>query len=400
MKRPLLDTEDALEQVTANTPRGRARVVALEDAAGLVLSAPILAATDQPPFPRSLMDGFAVRAVDDGCCVRCVGEVAAGMVPDMRVDPGTGVEIMTGAFCPPGSELVVKVEDVKRSGDHVELPAGLTRGQHLIQQGELCRAGEQVLPAGARLTPLAIGAAAGLGVSAVHVWERPTVAIITTGGELRRAGETLEAAQIHDANGPMLAAMARSAGAEVVLMLHAEDTPESLYAMIERAGEADILVFSGGVSMGRYDIVPEVLEAMGARLVFHKVRQKPGKPLLFAVAESQLIFGLPGTPLGSHLGFHRYVTAAIRGMTGRRVAVVPRVGRLACPLSYRSGRTLFRLARAGRSEGHWTVEPLRWRYSIDLVGPAMANSYIHLPDGEWDLERDEEVAFELIEEGL
>ena len=393
----LLDANDALELVMANTPRGRVRETTIEDALGLVLASPISAATDQPPFPRSLMDGFAVRTVDDGGRVRCIGEIAAGTVPELSVSRGTGVEIMTGAFCPPGSDLVVKVEDVKRMGDEVELPSGLEPGQHLIRQGELCLAGEQVIPAGTRLTPLAIGTAAGLGVPNVCVWERPTVAIVTTGGELRRAGETLDTAQIHDANGPMLAAMARTAGAEVVMRLHAEDTHESLEAVLERAGAADIIVFSGGVSMGRYDVIPEVLEAMGVRRVFHKVRQKPGKPLLFALAGKQLIFGLPGTPLGSHLGFHRYVTAAIREMTGRRGTVMRRVGRLDAPLSYRSNRPLYRLAHASRSGDRWTVNPLRWRYSIDLVGPALANCYLHLPAGARDLERDEDVSFELIE---
>ena len=396
----LLDTHDALELVIANTPRGRVRETAIEEALGLVLASPISAVTDQPPFPRSLMDGFAVRADDAGGRVRCIGEVAAGAMPDMRVSPGTCVEIMTGAYCPPGSEAVVKVEDAKRIGDFVDLPSGVIPGQHLIRQGELCSADEQVLPAGTRLTPLAIGAAAGLGASTVDVWERPAVAIVTTGGELRRAGEALATAQIHDANGPMLAAMARSVGAEVALRLHAEDTHESLDAVIQRAGEADIIVFSGGVSMGRHDIVPDVLDAMGARRVFHKVRQKPGKPLLFAVAGQQLIFGLPGTPLGSHLGFHRYVTAAIREMTGRGGTLVRRVGRLDGPLSYRSDRPLFRLARAIRGGDGWSVDPLRWRYSIDLVGPAQANGYLHLPEGAWDLSRGEEVTFELIEEGL
>lgn len=394
---PMLAADVALEQVIANTPGGRVRETTLDEAAGLVLAVPISAATDQPPFPRSLMDGFAVRADDEGRSVRCIGEMAAGAVPDMRVSPGTCVEIMTGAFCPPGSEAVVKVEDTRRSGDEVDLPSGLSMGQHLIRQGELCSAGEEVLPAGTRLTPLAIGTAAGLGLSTVRVWDRPTVAIVTTGGELRLAGQTLDAAQVHDANGPMLAAMARSAGATVVRRLHAEDTRESLDAILEQAAEADIVVISGGVSMGRYDIVPEVLEAMGARQVFHKVRQKPGKPLLFAVTDKQLVFGLPGTPLGSHLGFHRYVTAAIREMTGRKGTGVRRHGRLDGPLSYRSDRPLFRLARAIRKEGGWTVEPLRWRYSIDLVGPARANCYLHLPEGAWDLAPGEEVTFDPIE---
>ena len=242
------------------------------------------------------------------------------------------------------------------------------------------------MPAGTRLTPLGLAAAIASGCSTARVWEPPSLAIITTGDELRPAGERLARAEIPDSNGPMLLAMARALGLGAPLELHAADDPAALGAVLDLARDVDLVVLSGGVSVGAHDLVPRALAALGARVLLHGVRQQPGKPLLCATRGAQLLFGLPGTPLGSHLGFHRYVAAAIRQSLGAPVAPRLRRGRLLSPLRAHGERTLFRLVRAELAADGWRIDPLRWRGSSDLAGPALANGYCRFEPGEHDLE--------------
>ena len=398
---PLLDPDRALALVLENAPFPRAQQVDLEAAAGRILAAPVLAVVDQPPFTKSMMDGFAVVTADAGCTVACVDEVAAGASGREPVARGRAVAIMTGAPCPPGTEAVVKVEDTERLGEderaQVRLPQAITPGQHTQPQGILCRAGDEVLPAGTALTSAALAAAAAVGSGEVTVAARPSVAIITTGNELGRPGDALIAAQIYDSNGPMLSAQARLAGAGLCSRHHARDEQEALGSVLEEVAGADFVVLSGGVSMGRYDLVPKVVAALGAETIFHKIAQKPGKPLLFARRGDQLIFGLPGTPLGSHLGFHRYVAAAIRQASGRSPVRTRHTGRLEQELHTRGSRTLFRLARAFRYAGQWIIDPLQWGGSSDMVGPGRATCYLRFPPGEHHHAPGDELGFELID---
>jgi molybdopterin molybdotransferase len=221
--------------------------------------------------------------------------------------------------------------------------------------------------------------------------------VVTTGDELAAAGAPLGPAQIHESNGVMLEALARLAGAAEVLRLHAADTEGSLREAIARASGADVVVLSGGVSMGRHDLVPKVLEATGWTRVFHKVAQKPGKPIFFGVDGARLVFGLPGTPLGSHVGFHRYVAAALRKRLGRDPMCPTHHGRLAADWTSSGSRTLFRLARAVRGAQGWVIDLLEWGGSSDLVGPARANCYLRLPPGTHRLQAGDSIPFELLD---
>jgi molybdopterin molybdotransferase len=384
-ERQLCEPDRALELVLAHTPAGRVAERALPDALGLWLAADLPARLDQPPFTRALMDGFAVRVADAGRAVEVRGEAAAGHPASGSVEPGTAIEISTGAPCPPGTESVVKLEDTEREAGSVRLPARITPQQHVQPVGGLRRAGETVLPAGTRLGPLGLAAALAAGCTAARVWAPPSLAVITTGDELRRAGERLDRAEIPDSNGPMLLAMARALGLGAPLELHAGDDPAELAAVLDRARELDLVVLSGGVSVGPHDLVPRALAALGAQVVLHGIRQQPGKPLLCATRGAQLVFGLPGTPLGSHLGFHRYVAAAIRKLLGAPPAARLRRGRLRSPLRAHGERTLFRLVRAELEAEGWRIDPLRWRGSSDLAGPALANGYCRFEPGEHDL---------------
>jgi molybdopterin molybdotransferase len=392
-----MDPDVALERMLERVPAPRAVELELAAALGRTLVAPVRASSDQPPFGKAMMDGFAVAVADAGQPVTVIDEVAAGHRSLRAVAPGQAVAIMTGAPCPEGTEAVVKVEDTRRDGDRVLLPALIVAGQHLQPQGGFCCAGDEIIPAGTTLTSVSMAVIASMGLATVQVAAAPSVAVVTTGDELGRPGEPLGAAQIYDSNGPMLLAQARLAGAGETTRIHARDTSESLAKALEEVRGADLVVLTGGVSMGRYDLVPGAVAAAGGEQVFHKVRQKPGKPILFAVRGRQLIFGLPGTPLGSHLGFHRFVAAAIRKLHGRDPAREQRRGTLTEPVEMHGRRTLFRLARARRDGGRWLVDPLPWRGSSDLCGPSLSNCYLRFPPGDTRLEAGAELGFELID---
>ncbi|MBW2523305.1 MAG: molybdopterin molybdotransferase MoeA [Deltaproteobacteria bacterium] len=394
---PLLDPDRAIELVLEHTPVGEVITVPIDQALGRCLAEPLVAATSQPPFARALMDGFAVRAADAGRQLPVAGTSAAGKPFDRALPEGSAVEIMTGAPCPDGTDAGVKEEDTTRHGDRVELPAHVALGSNLQPAGALWERGSTILQAQTVLSPLSLATAIGGGCSLAAVHRAPSLAVLTTGDELSDTGGGLEAAQIYDSNGPMLAAMARQLGVTAVERLHADDDADELARVLERAARADIVVISGGVSMGRFDLVPHIVETLGARTVFHKVRQKPGKPLLFAERKGKLIFGLPGTPLGSHLGFHRYVAPCIRQWMGRSTMPSPRVGKLAGPLEAHGQRTLFRLVRAELDESGWQIDPLRWHGSTDVIGPALANGYCRLEPGAGSLPAGSEISWEPIE---
>ena len=394
---PLLDPDRALALVIENASGPQPERQRVTDAVGRILLEPVTAVAAQPPFTKSMMDGFAVRCADAGSVVRCVGEAAAGSVTDAPVTTGQVVEIMTGAPCPRGTEAVVKVEDVERLDGGVKLPEVVEPGAHIQTEGMFCRPGDEVLPAGAVVSPLGLATLIAVGVSEVVVAKAPSLTVITTGNELVGLGGPLGPAQIYNSNGPMLQAMARFSGVVDVHTVHADDTRESLHTALRSADASDIVVLTGGVSMGRYDLVPEVLTELGWQQVFHKVRQKPGKPILFSQNDGHLVFGLPGTPLGSHFGFHRYVGAAIRKRLGLKGGRPQHNGRLAERLRSSSGRTLFRLARALREGDGWHIRPLSWGGSSDLVGPGMANCYLRLEPGEHELKAGTELSFEFVD---
>lgn len=394
----LIPPDEALRVVLQTTPPAAPRVVPLLTAVGLRLAEDVRADRDYPPFDRAMMDGYAVRLADAGGAVRAAGQIAAGQAAAAVLTPGTCFEIMTGAACPEGTQAVVPKELAARHGDSVQLPPDLHDGQHLAPRGAECRAGSVVLRAGDVLTPLAIGVLASVGRQAVLAVPAPSLGILTTGGELTAAGQSPGPAQIRDSSGPLLAAMAALCGAGPARVLHASDDVAAIVAGLESLHDCDLVVLTGGVSMGRYDLVPDSFRQIGAELIFHKVSQKPGKPLLFARRDTQLLFGLPGNPLAAHLCFHRYVAAAIRRRGGHAPAASERrQGRLAAAVRRGDSRTWFVLGRAERASGaagDWNLQPLPGCSSADLFSTSQANCYLEVPPGETLLAAGEAVAFE------
>jgi len=390
----MISPDRALDVVRANAARLEPFDIPTSAAEGMILAEPVHADRDAPPFPRAMMDGYATRLEDAGKKVQLVGEVAAGQAPAVSVQAGSCVQIMTGASCPEGAEVVVPVEDTTVAEGRVQLPEPLAPGKHIARRGCDCLAGSRVLEQGQPITPLSAAVLAAAGKQRVKIFRPPLMAIIATGSELCRPDEQPADYQIFDSNGPMLMAQARRAGFLPSLTSGAADSMASLSEALRKARRADIVMLTGGVSMGRYDLVPDALKEHGVSLLFHNVPQKPGKPLLFGRKGEQLYFGLPGNPLASHLCFEQYVLPAAQKMAGRPARTPVHSGILTRPLEAKTSRTLFLLANGRFGDGGLKVLPLPGSGSADLYFKQLANGYIRIEPGEHQLETGERVKFQ------
>jgi molybdopterin molybdotransferase len=308
---------DAAELVLEHTPVLGTERIPLVDCHGRVLAEDLSATAPLPAFPSSAVDGYAVRAADAGRSLRVVGESAAGRPFERSVEPDTAIRILTGGVLPEGADCVVMVEDVEVSGEVVKVPAGLVAGQNFHAPGADLRAGEKVLHAGTVLGAAEIGLAAALGLPELPVGRRPRVALLSTGDELVEVGKKLGRGQIPDSNRWALLAALRDAGADVRLLGIGPDEPEALRQLVvEALAGAEVLVTSGGVSVGTHDLIKPLLESIGTVHV-GRVKLKPGKPFTFATLhQGKVAFGLPGFPVSSLVTFEVFVRPALRKMQG------------------------------------------------------------------------------------
>jgi len=317
---------EALEIVLAHTPRLSAERVSLVDAVGRILAQDLTATEDFPSFRASTMDGFAVVAEDDSPWREVVGAQMAGALQELRVSVGTAVRIMTGAPVPEGATAVIPIEQAEAADDHIIVQAeSLRAGDNIRGIGADVRCGELVLHAGTVLGPAEIGLVAGLGEVPVPVRRRARVSVLSTGDELVEPDQPLRTGQIRDSNRFSLVAALTGVGAEIVWAGTAPDDREQLRHLFEdRIQESDIVVTSGGVSMGDLDLVKLLLSDL-ATVHFRRIKMKPGKPLNFATRGETLIFGLPGNPVSALVSFEVFIRNALAQMNGQRVPVHPRV---------------------------------------------------------------------------
>lgn len=293
---------------------------------GRTMARDVVSPTDLPAFSSSGMDGFAVRATDlgpAGGVLRVVGHMAAGRPAEGRVGKGEAMRIMTGAPVPPGADAVVPVEWTdghgtasEWTGTEVVIQRGIETGRNVRPAGEDVSRGAVVVQAGTVVTPPVIGMLASIGMVQVPVRQRPRIALITTGDEIVSPDVTPAFGQLRNSNGPALAAQVELAGGVCSHILHAPDDPAALRDIIEKARDADILIATGGVSVGAHDHVQDELRASGFEAVFWKVQQRPGKPLLFGHLGSSLVLGLPGNPVSSAMCFEMYVRPLMAAMMG------------------------------------------------------------------------------------
>jgi molybdopterin molybdotransferase len=313
----LLSIDEARARVLAAAAALPAQDVAVADALGRVLAEDVAAARDVPAFADSAMDGFAVRSGPRGRALRVAGESRAGAPAAGALEEGQAIRISTGAVLPAGADAVLEVERVIAADGTVELGDDVAAGRNVRPAGDDLRAGQVVLPAGTALGPAELGVAVECGRATVRCARRPALAIVATGDELRAPGEPLEPGQLHDSNGLTLAALATRAGADVVAVTRAADSLEATRSAIAAALEAaEVVVLSGGVSVGPHDHVKPALEALGVREAFWRVALRPGKPTWFGTRDDRLVFGLPGNPVSSMVTFLLFVRPALARLQG------------------------------------------------------------------------------------
>jgi molybdopterin molybdotransferase len=376
--------EDALVQVLAHVAPLGAEEVPVAEAAGRVLAEPGTAEGDLPPFDSSAMDGFAVRAADTPGPLRVVGQSAAGSPFDGELAEGEAVTISTGAVVPAGADAVVPVE---RTTGEVTVER-VEPGENVRPTGGDIRAGEVVVDRGVVLRPAQLGALAAAGVACVHVARRPRAVVLPTGSELRPPGSRLGPGEIYESNSVLLAAQLASAGAEVTVFPPVADDEDATRAALARGLESDVLVTSGGVSVGPHDLVRRLLAELGAREVFWRVAVKPGKPVAYAVRGDTLVFGLPGNPVSSLVGFELFVRPALRALQGA-CDPGPRwlPGRLSVALRRNDQRD--ELVRARHSGD--LLEPIVGQESHMIARSAAADALVLVPRGEGMLDEGAQV---------
>ena len=329
---------------------------------------------DDPAADRAAMDGVALRTADGRLSRQLLGTLFAGDDPAaFRIEPGTAVRIMTGAALPPGADAIVPVEQLADTGGHVQVQVDPEPGDHIRVRGEQARAGELLLPAGTPFTAAALGLRAQVGLP-VPAPARLRVDVASTGDEL-----VAEPApwQIRDSNGPMLAALAHALGADVRRRPALPDAPEALAAALAEPGGAPILLTSGGVSMGEHDHLPSVLAGLGARILFHRIRLKPGKPMLAALLGDRLVLGLPGNPVSAYLNALLFLPVVLARLQGSAFPDPWRAGRLAARVKNKGDRPLLHPCR--RAGG--LLHPLPSKGSGDLVTLAQAEACAWIEPG-------------------
>jgi len=362
--------------------------VPLERAAARVLAEPARAIVDLPPFPSSAMDGFAVRAADVPATLPVVARVAAGRPAERPLEAGEAMAIATGGVVPEGADAVVPIEYVVETDNSVRVDGPVEVGANVRPRGGDLRAGEDVVPAGTRLGPAQLGALAAAGVADVVCGALPSAAVLATGTELRRPGEPLAPGEVYEANGLILETQLRSAGASVERLAAVADDEDAHREALARGLEHDVLVTSGGVSVGPHDLVRRVEAQLGVDEVFWRVAVKPGKPVSFGVREGTLVFGLPGNPVSSLVAFELFVRPAVFALQGAEDPL-PRFepGRLVAAVRRNPARDELVRARLRPNEDAAVgLEPLSGQESHMIARSAAAEALVLIPRGEGALE--------------
>jgi len=386
----MISVEEAQARALAVAPARTVERVGLREAYGRVLAEEVRARADVPPHDNSAMDGFAVRS-DDVTAGKLdlvvAAEVAAGHVAARAVGAGEAFKIMTGAPMPAGADAVVMVEKTESAGGRVRLLEPVRAGENVRRAGEDLRAGSSVLAPGVRLGAAELGVLASVQHASVLVARRPEVAILVTGDELRDLHQPLDAGAIADTNSYALDGLVRDAGGQPRVLPIVRDDPTLLRQAIEAARTADLIVSSGGVSVGEHDHVKPVLAELGAQLDFWRVDMKPGKPVAVARLGATPYYGLPGNPVSTMIAFLLFVRPAIRAALGAEPALdLPRAeAQLARPLRSRSDRRSFLRARASFDAGVLRAAPVEKQGSHVLTSMIGANALIVLPPGTHDL---------------
>jgi molybdopterin molybdotransferase len=379
----MLTYEQARRTVIAQVEKARGpratATVSVWDALGFVLAEEIKTDREYPPFNRSTRDGYAVRIseIAAGATLRCVAEIKAGDTVTQPLAPRTCVQIMTGAAVPPGADAVVMIEHTEREGESVRFERAAQSGQNIVPRGSEAKRGEPILTPGMRLGYAELALAAQVGATQLRCASKPRIAILSTGDEIVSIDQEPGAFQIRNSNSVSLAAQVRLAGGEPVLLGNAADRVDDLRDKISRGLREDALVLSGGVSMGKYDLVETVLKDLGAEFFFDAVAIRPGKPAVFGKCGNAFVFGLPGNPVSTMVTFELFAVPAIDVLSGAPARDLPLVqAQLAAALNEKPGLTHFLPARVEWRGTTPEVKALPWQGSGDIAALARANCFL------------------------
>lgn len=356
--------------------------IPVERSIGRVLAENVKARIDIPPFDKSAMDGYALRAGDISKvpqALRCKGVIKAGRSPKETIKRGESIKIMTGSPLPVGADSVVMVEYTEKDSKKncVRVLKGVGSGENVCLRGEDIRRGDLVLRRGRLMRAPEVAIAATLGHAKVKVYRMPSVAILNTGDEIVEPGGVLRHGNIYNSNGPMLTSLLSSMNVDVEYLGIAKDSKSNLRRSISRGLKKDILLVSGGVSMGDYDLVPAALKDCGVKKIFHKIRIKPGKPVFFGVKNDRLIFGVPGNPISTYLAFAILIKPVIEKMMGIKPVLNVKRGTLMQSYYHKPGRKHFVPAHVSERGGRLKVYPVRgYHGSADMASLAQANAFM------------------------
>ena len=384
----MIEISKAIKMIERGTGELGTERVGLTLSVGRVLREDIIADTDLPPFDRSQMDGFAVVAADTTSSpvnLKIVGESAAGRGWHKTIERGEAVRIMTGAPLPKGADAVQKVELTNENGsDHVGIFKPTEKGRFIVRKGNEIKKGQTILKSGEIITENMIAALAAFGYAKIKVAKQPRVAILGTGSEIVEITKKPGRDQIRNSNSVMLDTLARKFGAETKIFPISKDDISNLKFEISNAAKnAEILVITGGVSVGKYDLTKTALTELGAKIFFDKVRLKPGKPAVFAKLGKTLVFGLPGNPVSAAVTFHLFVRKAILTMQGAATTDLKQgFAVLATDAKGARERDTYLPSRVEPNKlGQLIAHPLKWQGSSDFIGFARADSMIFVPRG-------------------
>ena len=375
----MISVDTAVKIVTDVIEPLPAKTVPFESALGLCLAQDVRSDIDMPPFDRSAMDGYAVIAEDTVRApieLTVIEDIAAGYMPTIKVMCGQASKIMTGAAVPEGADAVVKVEETEdlSANNRVKILRAIDRGRNISKMGEDMKVGQVVLHKGMPIRPQEIGILATVGKARVEVFPTPTVGIISTGTELVDVESKPSTAQIRNSNGYSLAAQARRLKVDIEILGIVKDTKEDISRIMHRGLQKDILILSGGVSMGEYDLVGDVMKDLNTQIYFEKVALRPGKPVIFGKKDKTLIFALPGNPVASFVTFELFIYPAIRKMMGfstlHRTTVK---ASLEVEILVKRKRREYRPALLRMHNNQWFVSPVEWHGSADLLSTTRAS---------------------------
>jgi len=358
--------------------------VPLLESLGRVLAVDVTADRDYPPFHRSTRDGFAVRVADVAevpSALHRIGEIPAGQAFDGSVGPGECLQIMTGASVPEGADAVVMIEHTEMKGDQVLVKRAVARGANVVPRGSEARGGDSLLLAGTRIGYPHISLLGQVGCAQVAVFRRPRVAILSTGDEVVPIDQPPSPVQIRNSNSYSLAAQVRALGGEPVLLGNARDDVAELERFIRRGLEEDLLLLSGGVSMGKYDLVEVVLRRLGAEFHFDEVAIRPGRPAVFASCQGKFVFGLPGNPVSTMVTFELFAAPALALLAGEPPPPLRFLKvRLAESVEQRTQLTMFLPAQWEGEGAEVTVRQMPYQGSGDVVAVARADCFLVVPE--------------------